>query len=362
MSSAWGDTLKLSIFGESHGPAIGVVLDGLPSGEELDMERILRFMDRRRPGKDPYSTPRKETDLPRILSGVYNGKTTGTPLAVMIQNSDTHSADYSELASVARPSHGDFTGYVRYHGFNDPRGGGHFSGRLTAPLCFAGAAAIQMLERRGVSVGAHLASVADIPDLRYSMAELTVQELLAPGQKSFPVLDDGAGEKMRRRIEEARLAQDSVGGTVECGILGLPAGVGSPMFGGVENVLSSLLFGIPAVKGVEFGLGFEGSRLTGSQYNDSFCVRDGEIRTGTNRHGGILGGISSGMPILFCAAFKPTPSISRPQQTVDFIRKEPRELVIKGRHDPCVVPRAVPCVEAAAAFGILSLWLSCGGK
>ncbi|MDD2955992.1 MAG: chorismate synthase [Oscillospiraceae bacterium] len=357
MSSTWGDTLKLSIFGESHGPAIGVVLDGLPAGEEIDMEQVLRFMDRRRPGKDPFSTPRKESDLPRVLSGVYQNRTTGTPLAAMIQNSDTHSGDYSELASVARPSHGDFTGFIRYHGFNDPRGGGHFSGRLTAPLVFAGALAIQMLERRGIYTGAHLASVAEVADRRFSPVSLSKEELLSPGQKAFPVLEDKAGEEMRERIETARMDRDSVGGTVECGVIGLPAGVGSPMFGGVENVLSSILFGIPAVKGVEFGLGFEGSRLTGSQYNDSFCLKNGEICTATNHHGGILGGITSGMPLLFSVAFKPTPSISQPQQTVDFISRTPKELVIKGRHDPCVVPRAVPCVEAAAALGVLSLLL-----
>lgn len=322
MSSAWGDTFKLSIFGESHGPAVGAVLDGLPAGEEIDLERIQQFMDRRRPGRDAYSTPRKETDIPHILSGVYKGRTTGTPLAVLIQNGDTHSGDYSEMASVARPSHGDFTGFVRYRGFNDPRGGGHFSGRLTAPLVFAGAVAIQVLERRGVLVGAHLSSVAGIRDSRYSPVELTAQELLGPGRKVFPVLDDSAGEQMRRRIEEARAARDSVGGTIECGVLGLPAGVGSPMFDGVENILASVLFAIPAVKGVEFGLGFEGAALSGSEYNDSFCIRDGEIRTATNRHGGILGGISSGMPVLFQTVFKPTPSISRPQQTVDFISRE----------------------------------------
>ncbi|MDD3192302.1 MAG: chorismate synthase [Oscillospiraceae bacterium] len=357
MSSSWGNQIKLSIFGESHGPAIGVVLDGLPAGEPLDLDVLLSFMDRRRPGQNRFSTPRKETDAPHILSGFYQGRTTGTPLAVVIQNSDTHSADYAQMSSVARPAHADYTGYLRYHGAQDPRGGGHFSGRLTAPLVAAGGIAKQILARRGVVVGAHIFSVGCQNDLPFDPVGLTAEELAAPGQKTFPVLDAKAGESMQQLIESCRMAQDSVGGVVECGVIGFPAGVGSPIFDGLENRLASLIFGIPAVKGIEFGAGFEASRHFGSQMNDPFRLENGQIRTTSNHHGGILGGISSGMPILLRAAFKPTPSISRPQETVDFQKMEPTQLSIEGRHDPCVVPRAVPCVEAATALALLDAWM-----
>ena len=357
MSSNWGNQLKISVFGESHGAAIGVVIDGLPAGEEIDLEQLLAFSDRRRPGKNRFSTPRKETDEPIFLSGVYQGKTTGTPLAIMIKNSDTHSSDYAQMQTLARPSHGDYTGYLRYHGANDPRGGGHFSGRLTAPLTAAGAIALQILSRRGITVGAHLASVGTVNDDLFDPVTPTEQSLLAPGKKEFPVLNDDAGIRMQQLIEECRLAQDSVGGIVECAVVGFPAGIGSPMFDGLENRIASLLFGVPAVKGVSFGDGFDITRRKGSEMNDPFRMKNGKICTESNHNGGILGGISSGMPIIVRAAFKPTPSISQQQDTVDFIKNENAEIVIQGRHDPCVVPRAVPVVESVVALALLDALL-----
>lgn len=353
MSSSYGTHIHLTIFGESHGMAIGAVLDGLPSGEPVDMQALLAFMDRRKPGKNLFSTPRKETDIPQILSGVYEGKTTGTPLAILIPNEDTHSADYGEIAFVPRPAHADYTGFLRYSGAQDPRGGGHFSGRLTAPLVAAGGIAKQILSRKGIQIGAHIASIGTVRDACFSTVHLGAQELLSSSQKDFPVLDDACGKAMRELIEECRTQQDSVGGTVECAIVGFPAGVGSPLFEGLENKLASVLFGIPAVKGLEFGAGFSASSSFGSQMNDPFVMEDGMVRTSSNHHGGILGGISSGMPILFRVAFKPTPSISRPQQTVNLTTMTDTSITIHGRHDPCVVPRAVPCVEAAAAIALL---------
>lgn len=360
MSSNWGKNLKISIFGESHGEGIGVVIDGLPCGETIDMDELLAFMKRRAPGAHRASTPRRETDAPTILSGYWRQHTTGTPLAAVIRNNDTHSADYSNIATVARPGHADFTGYVRYGGFNDIRGGGHFSGRLTAPLTFAGGVAKQILSRREITVGAHIYSAAGISDTPFDPVTVTGELLREVGAKPFPTISQKAGEKMSDAIEAARLELDSVGGVVECAVTGFPAGIGSPMFDGLENVIASLMFGIPAVKGIEFGLGFEASSLKGSQNNDSFVLHDGKIQTKTNNHGGILGGISSGMPIILRVAFKPTPSISQMQHSVDFVNMTQEELTIHGRHDPCVVVRAVPVVEAAVALALLESMLGQG--
>lgn len=354
--STWGNRFNISIFGESHGPAIGVVVDGLPAGEIVDLDELAVFCARRAPGHSSTATRRKEADVPEVLSGLHAGRTTGAPLAVLIKNNDTHSTDYDNLRTVARPGHADFTGFVRYNGANDVRGGGHFSGRLTAPLVAAGGIAKQLLSGHGVEIGAHIYSVRDICDAKFDPMCYNPELILAPGQKPFPVLDDEAGARMIAAIEAAAKEQNSLGGIVECCALGLPAGIGDPMFDGVENVLSSILFGIPAVKGVEFGAGFSAAQMTGAEHNDAFVLdENGEICTATNRHGGILGGITSGMPILVRAAFKPTPSISRPQQSVDFVSRTPQELTVHGRHDPCIVPRAVPCVEAAVALGLLSM-------
>ena len=356
MSSEFGHLLKISVFGQSHGTAIGVVVDGLPAGEAVDLTELQAFLDRRKPGKNPLSTARKEADAPTFLSGLENGMTCGAPLCAVIQNGDQHSGDYAGLTDTPRPGHADYTAAVKWGGHADMRGGGHFSGRLTAPLCIAGGIAKQILARRGVFVVAHLKEVAGIPDAPFPLrpsAEL-FQEVAA---KAFPVLDDGAGERMRAAILAAREDLDSVGGIVECAATGLPAGLGDPMFDGVENRLAAALFGIPAVKGLEFGAGFDAARLRGSENNDPFVLDHGAVAAESNRAGGILGGITTGMPLLLRAAFKPTPSIARPQRTVRLSTMEETDLEIRGRHDPCIAHRAVPVVEAVTAAVLLDLLL-----
>lgn len=356
MSSEFGHLLKISVFGQSHGTAIGVVVDGLPAGEAVDLTELQAFLDRRKPGKNPLSTARKEADAPTFLSGLENGMTCGAPLCAVIQNGDQHSGDYAGLTDTPRPGHADYTAGIKWGGHADMRGGGHFSGRLTAPLCIAGGIAKQILARRGVFVGAHLKEVAGIPDAPFPLrpsAEL-FQEVAA---KAFPVLDDGAGERMRAAILAAREDLDSVGGIVECAATGLPAGLGDPMFDGVENRLAAALFGIPAVKGLEFGAGFDAARLRGSENNDPFVLDHGAVAAESNRAGGILGGITTGMPLLLRAAFKPTPSIARPQRTVRLSTMEETDLEIRGRHDPCIAHRAVPVVEAVTAAVLLDLLL-----
>lgn len=356
MSSEFGNILRVSVFGQSHGKAIGVNIDGLPAGEPIDLEELNAFLDRRKPGKSPLSTARKESDTPVFLSGLENGVTCGFPLCAVIENSDQHSSDYSELADKPRPSHADYTARVKWGGHADMRGGGHFSGRLTAPLCIAGGIAKQLLARRGIFVGAHLAAVGTENDAPFPLHP-TAELFDAIAAKPFPVVDDGAGDRMQALILEARQDLDSVGGIIECAAIGLPAGLGDPMFGGVENRLAAALFGIPAVKGVEFGLGFGSSRLRGSENNDPFTVENGTVVTASNRAGGILGGITTGMPVTLRTAIKPTPSISRPQQTVSLSAMENTELVIRGRHDPCIAHRAVPVVEAVTAAVLLDLLL-----
>lgn len=357
MSSSFNNGIRFSVFGESHGKGIGVVIDNLPAGEEIDLGKIGEFMARRAPKKDGTSTMRSEKDIPEILSGVFEGKTTGTPLAAAIMNTDQHSGDYGNIFHIARPAHADYTGYLRYNGANDPRGGGHFSGRLTAPLVFAGAVCAQILEHRGIHTGAHIKRIRDVSDDSFDSVNLTADTLEFVKKRPFPTLSEDAEQGMRAVINSARESLDSVGGIVECAAVGFPAGVGSPMLDGLENIISQLVFAIPAVKGIEFGNGFAAADLFGSENNDEFELVDGKVVTGTNNHGGILGGISSGMPIIFRAAFKPTPSISRPQKSVDFKDMTEQTLVIKGRHDPCVVPRAVPCVEAALNIALVSALL-----
>ncbi len=356
MSSEFGNILRVSVFGQSHGKAIGVNIDGLPAGEPIDLEELNAFLDRRKPGKSPLSTARKESDTPVFLSGLENGVTCGFPLCAVIENSDQHSSDYSELADKPRPSHADYTARVKWGGHADMRGGGHFSGRLTAPLCIAGGIAKQILARRGIFVGAHLAAVGTENDAPFPLHP-TAELFDAIAAKPFPVVDDGAGDRMQALILEARQDLDSVGGIIECAAIGLPAGLGDPMFGGVENRLAAALFGIPAVKGVEFGLGFGSARLHGSENNDPFTMENGTVVTASNRAGGILGGITTGMPVTLRTAIKPTPSISRPQQTVSLSAMENAELVIRGRHDPCIAHRAVPVVEAVTATVLLDLLL-----
>ncbi|MBR6408475.1 MAG: chorismate synthase [Clostridia bacterium] len=350
MSSVYGKNIKISIFGQSHSEAIGVVIDGLPSGFEIDIGALNAFMARRAPGKNNWSTARSEPDEPQIVSGVVGGKTCGAPLCALICNKDTRSKDYESLKNKPRPGHADFTSWIKTGGAADFRGGGHFSGRLTAPLCFAGAICLQMLEKRGVTVGAHIASVGNARDVGFDPVYITASELKAVSGKEFPVIDDSAAAAMKEVILQAGSGLDSVGGIIECCAVGLPAGLGDPMFDGVENRIAQAVFAIPAVKGVEFGSGFGSADMRGSQSNDEFYFDGEKIKTRTNNHGGVLGGITSGMPLVFRAAFKPTPSIARQQNTVDIAERKNVKLEIKGRHDPCIVPRAVPCVEAAAAI------------
>lgn len=339
--------MRHMIFGESHGPAIGVVLEGVPAGLELDLEQVQRELDRRKPGQDPAATARKESDLVEVLSGMFEGKTTGAPLAMVIRNSDQHSKDYESIRYTPRPSHGDYAGFIKSRGAQDYRGGGHFSGRLTAPLVAAGAVAKQVLAGRGVQVGAHISSIYGICDA--ALEDPT--ELKAVAEKPFPVLDDGKGEEMRQAILEAKEAQDSVGGAIECAVTGLPAGLGAPDFGcNVEGIFAQYLFAVPAVKGIEFGAGVAFSLMRGSEANDPFAVEDSQVVTKTNHAGGINGGITNGMPVTFEVTIRPTPSISLPQESVDLRTGEETEIEIHGRHDPCIVPRAVPVIEAAAAL------------
>jgi chorismate synthase len=352
MSSTFGKHIKISIFGQSHSAAIGVVIDGLPSGFRIDFDELHAFMARRAPGKNNYSTKRSEADLPEILSGVVNGMTCGAPFAAMIRNTDTHSSDYDELRDVPRPSHADFTAQLKYGGAQDTAGGGHFSGRLTAPLCIAGALCLQLLKRENIDIAAHIAAIGGIHDTPFDPVNLCKADFIKLREALFPVLNGALGEEMKNAIEKARLDTDSLGGVIECAAIGLPGGLGDPMFDGMENRIAQIIFGIPAIKGVEFGNGFSSASLRGSENNDAFYM-DGEcVKTRTNNHGGILGGITSGMPLIFRAAVKPTPSISKEQDSVSLSRKENTTLVIKGRHDPCIVPRAVPCVEAAAAIAV----------
>ena len=348
--------MKYTIFGESHGPAIGVVLEDVPSGIRLDLDRIAFELARRAPGKNPLSTARKEADQPKILSGLFEGKTTGTPLCAVIANSDQHSRDYAATKDLARPGHADFTGFVRYQGCNDYRGGGHFSGRLTAPLVFAGAVAKQILARKGICVGAHIVQIEGVSDRPFREDDLTPEGFAELAEKEFPTLGDGEGAAMREAILRAREEQDSVGGAIECAVLGLPAGVGAPDFGrNVEGIISQHMFAVPAVKGIAFGAGFDCVTMRGSTYNDALYRAEDGVRTKTNHNGGVNGGITNGMPVIFMVALRPTPSISRPQQTVNLATGENATLEIKGRHDPCVVHRAVPVIEAAAALAVCEL-------
>lgn len=356
MSSEFGNRLKISVFGESHGAAVGVVVDGLPAGETVDLERLGAFMARRAGGKR-FSTPRREADAPVFLSGLRGGVTTGSPLCAVIENQNVRSGDYSALADTPRPAHADYPARVKYGGFEDARGGGHFSGRLTGPLCAAGAVCMQILIRRGVRIGAHVAAVAGVADTPFDPVHLTDEQLFLAASRAFPVLDEAAGEKMQEEIAAAAAEKDSVGGIVECGVTGLPAGLGEPLFEGIENRISAAIFGIGAVRGIEFGAGFAAAAMRGSAHNDAYCIENGAVRTATNRHGGVLGGMTTGMPLLFRVAFKPTPSIGQEQQTVNLSTMTEETVAVAGRHDPCIVPRAVPCVEAAAAIVMLDFLL-----
>ena len=354
MSSTYGENLKLSIFGQSHGAAIGMVLDGIPAGLPVNAEELQTFLNRRAPGQNDWSTPRREEDRPEFLGGILDGFTCGAPIAAMIRNKNTRSADYDTLKDCPRPGHADYTAQVKYGGFQDSAGGGHFSGRLTAPLCIAGGLCKQWLEEMGIRIAARIITIGGETD---DFAVNPVNPPLEQIGMDFPVFSPAAGQRMREKIAEARANGDSVGGIIECYIVGLPAGLGEPMFCGVESRIAQIAYGIPAVKSVEFGAGQCAGYMLGSQCNDAFTIENGAVRTVTNYAGGIQGGITNGMPVIFRCTIKPTPSIALPQQSVSLTIGNCTTLEIKGRHDPCIVPRAVPVVEAAAAIAIYDLIL-----
>lgn len=354
MSSTFGEALKLSIFGQSHGAAIGMTLDGIPAGLPVDFPALHAFLARRAPGRAAYATARRESDVPEFLSGIKDGCTCGAPIAAIIRNTDTRSGDYGALADCPRPGHADYPAQVKYGGFQDTAGGGHFSGRLTAPLCIAGGLCLQWLAARGITIRAHIRSIAKIADDPFD----PLNPQLFAVMPDFPVLRAEAGSAMQAAIARARQTGDSVGGLVECAVTGLPAGLGGPLFGGLDGKLALALYGIPAVKGVSFGDGFAAAEHLGSENNDPYAIKDGKIVTTANHAGGILGGISTGMPLLFSVAFKPTPSIAKAQQSVSLRDMTPQSLTVPGRHDPCIVPRAVPVVEAAAAIALFDAILS----
>ena len=363
MSNTFGNNIKVTIFGQSHSPAIGVTIDGLPAGFKIDFDELYTFMQRRMPGQGSHTTSRKEADEPEFISGLVDGVTCGAPLTAIIRNTDIRPSDYDKIKDIPRPSHADYTAYIKYGGAHDVRGGGAFSGRLTAPVCIAGGICIQLLKCEGISIAAHITQIGDVCVKGFDPVNVGEREFSLLKMLNFPVMDIKAKEQMLAAIENVKQAGDSLGGIVECAAIGLPAGIGEPMFDGMENRLASILFGIPAVKGIEFGNGFAAAGLKGSENNDAFiiaarCHGDGSpdttktIKTRTNNHGGILGGITSGMPLIFRVAIKPTPSIAIEQDSVSLSRKEPQKLKIEGRHDPCIVPRVVPCIEAAAAIAI----------
>lgn len=355
MSSTYGDKIKISIFGESHGNGIGVVIDGLPAGVKIDMDKVLAQMSRRAPGKDKTATPRLEKDIPKILSGMLCDTLTGAPLCAVIENTNTKSGDYNNLLACPRPGHSDYTAFVKYNASNDIRGGGHFSGRLTAPIVFAGAICRQILEYNGIKIAAHINSIGTVTDTPFNPVCIDDELITRLNNATFSLINESVENDMRMQVEEARMNLDSIGGTIECAITGIEAGIGEPMFDGVEGVIAKAVFGVPAIKGIEFGKGFALAQMCGSQSNDPFRYQDGKVVTETNNCGGILGGITNGMPVIFRAAVKPTPSISQKQKTIDLQKKSNTELEIHGRHDPCIVPRAVPVIEAVTAIAIINL-------
>lgn len=349
MGNTYGENLKLSIFGTSHGPSIGMTMEGIYPGLPIDFEKLQAFLNRRAPGQNDWSTPRKEADIPEFTGGITDGATNGDTICAVIYNKNTRSGDYDELKHCPRPGHADYTARVKYGDDYDLSGGGHFSGRLTAPLCIAGGLCKQWLEAMGIRIGAHIAAISSVCDKNFDPLDPQFDMV----DTAFPTLDRAAAEKMQLAIAEAKSRGDSIGGSIECAVTGVPAGLGEHMFSGVENRICQIIFGIPAVKGISFG----DTATYGSENNDPFAFENGQVKTLTNHCGGILGGITNGMPIVFRAAFKPTPSIAQPQQTVNLQTGENVTIQVKGRHDPCIVPRAVPVVEAAAAIAVYDMLL-----
>lgn len=354
MSSVWGKNIKVSIFGESHGNGIGAVIDGFPAGLKVDESLIDAYMKRRAPG-GRLATPRKESDAPKVLSGIYNGYTTGAPISVIIENTSQRSSDYNP--EIPRPSHADYPAYVKYCGFGDIRGGGHYSGRLTAPLVFAGALAVAALAEKNIHIGAHLSSVGDDKYGAFSLSDISAAELESLKLKEFPIIDDSAIDRFADKIAEMRAAGDSVGGVIECAVIGMPVGVGAHMFDSVEGRISSIIFGVSGVKGIEFGKGFEISHGCGSEMNDEYCIKDGRVVTASNNCGGIVGGMTNGAPVVFRVAMKPTPSVAIEQNTVNLETNTEIKHSIHGRHDPCIALRAVPVIECAAALAVFDMLL-----
>ena len=355
MASVWNKGLCISIFGESHGEAVGVIMDNVPPGVEIDFKRVEQFLSRRAPSSHKSgSTARTESDKFRVISGIFRGKTTGTPICAITRNEDFVSKDYADIECLARPGHADFTGCIRYKFSNDPRGAGHFSGRLTAPMTFAGAICEQILQLKGIRTFAHINAIENIKDWQFCTKKTTISQLEEVSRKRIAVLDDSIIDPIEKKLDRLAREGDSVGGTIECVVLGMPAGIGSPMFDGIENYISCLAFAVPGVKGIEFGAGFASSHMLGSENNDEFYIEDENIRTKTNNHGGILGGISSGMPIIFNVAIKPTPTISKKQKTVNLKTSKCEEISVCGRHDACIALRAVPVIESVANIAILS--------
>ncbi len=357
MSSTFGKNIKITIFGESHSESIGVTIDGLPAGKKINMEKLFCFTSRRAPGTSEFTTARKEDDKPHFICGLINNTTCGSPLTALIMNKDTKAKDYAKIADLPRPSHADYTAHIKYNGYNDTRGGGHFSGRLTAPLCLAGGIIMQFLEDKNISIFSHIKQIYKFKDMAFDPVNPDISYYKSLAQKPFPVMDTESEKNMKSAITKAKSEGNSLGGIIECMITGLPVGVGEPMFDGLENKISQAVFAIPAVKGIEFGSGFDSALLTGKENNDEFYTEKGHIKTKTNNSGGINGGISNGMPIIFNTVIKPTPSIAITQNTVSLSQNKNEKLIIEGRHDPCIVPRALPCIESAAAISIYDLLL-----
>ena len=353
MSSIYGENLMLSIFGQSHGPAIGMTLDGIPAGLAVSEDLLQLFLNRRAPGNTPWSSSRKEPDQPVFLSGLLDGYTCGAPITAVIYNKNSRSGDYAQLQHCPRPGHADYTADVKYGGFQDSAGGGHFSGRLTAPLCIAGGLCMQWLSDMGIHIRAHIRQIGPVHEEHFHW----LHPQLAEVKPDFPTLSESAGQAMQKLIAETKANGDSIGGEIECAVTGMPTGIGEPIFGGIESRIAQIIYGIPGVKALSFGLGEGCKTAYGSQCNDSFCCDNGKVTLRSNNCGGILGGISTGTPIIFSVTVKPTPSIAKVQQTVNLHTGEAANITVSGRHDPCIVPRAVPVVEAAAAIAVYDMIL-----
>lgn len=353
MSGVWGKKIKLSIFGESHGEGIGIVIDGIKPGIKIDLNEIEKDLQRRAPGKNKMSTQRNESDKPKILSGIFNEITTGTPISMIIKNEDKKSRDYSKTKDLMRPGHADFSGFKKYNGFNDYRGGGHFSGRLTAPLVFAGALAKQILKEKGIFVRAHIKKIGNIEDKNFDFVNLKKIQFDEILKKELAVIDDSKINDIKNEIQKYKDANDSVGGIIECAAIGVKAGIGDPFFDSLESTIAHLAFSVPAVKGIDFGIGFDFANRSGLDANDEMYMNESEVKTYTNNNGGIIGGITNGMPVVFNTVIKPTPSISQKQKTVNIKTMKNEEISIIGRHDPCIVQRAVVVIESIMAISIL---------